>query len=111
MKWVLVAVSLAGLLKLVAVAIRERRARRATWRVGHVGRDGMFYEEFIEGEWLRLPLDGEMLVGPAHHVIYFPSEQAWERGPQWARGRRMEIISRIKSELRPPSYEYHGARG
>jgi hypothetical protein len=80
------------------------------WRVGHVGRDMMYYEEARDGRWERIEISGEMLIGPAHHVIYFDTAEAWEkRVPDWARGRRNEIISRIKSAFRPPGYEYHGA--
>lgn len=80
------------------------------WRVGHSGRDMMYYEEARGGRWERIEISGEMLMGPAHHVIYFDSSEAWEkRVPEWARGRRTEIIARIKSAFRPPDYEYHGA--
>ena len=78
------------------------------WRVGHQGRDQMYYEERIGGSWQRIEVQGEMLMGVAHHVIYFASPAAWERYPEWARGRREEIIERIKSEFRPPDYEYQG---
>lgn len=76
------------------------------WRVGHRGRDCMFYEERIAGAWQRLDLSGEMLMGPAHHVIYFPTPEAWAKLPEWARQRREEILARIQSEFRPPEYEY-----
>lgn len=76
------------------------------WRVGHRGRDGMFYEEWNDGAWHRLEIDGEMLTGRAHHVIYFASPQRWLQYPHWARYRRAEIIARIKSELQEPDYEY-----
>ena len=78
------------------------------WRVGHRGRDGMYYEELHGGTWQRLDIDGEMLTGRAHHVIYFASPEAWQRYPEWAHHRREEIIARIKSEFRPPDYEYEG---
>ncbi len=52
-------------------------------------------------------MSGEMLMGPAHHVIYFPSMEGWQAYPEWARHRREEIIDRIKGEFRPPDYEYH----
>jgi hypothetical protein len=78
------------------------------WRVGHQGRDQMYYEERIGSTWQRLEIQGEMLMGVAHHVIYFASPAAWDRYPEWARGRREEIIARIKSEFRPPEYEYQG---
>lgn len=89
--------------------MKAEELHSASWRVGHVGRDAMFYEELVDGDWKRLPIDGEMLTGRAHHVIYFASEEDWEAGPAWARGRRAEIIARIKSEFRPPEYEYEGA--
>ena len=80
---------------------RSRDVQRG-WRVGHVGRDTMFYEEFRDGAWQRIEIDGEMLVGKAHHVIYFGSLKF----PEWASERREEIIQRIKSEFHPPEYEY-----
>ena len=79
------------------------------WRVGHQGRDGMYYEEQHDGAWERIDIDGEMLMGPAHHVIYFATPLEWQRYPEWARHRRDEIIARIKSEFRPPDYEYEGS--
>ncbi|MBE2179791.1 MAG: hypothetical protein IAE97_04910 [Chthoniobacterales bacterium] len=78
------------------------------WRVGHRGRDMMYYEEFRDGAWQRLDIDGEMLTGRAHHVIFFAGPDAWHSHPEWARHRRAEIIARIKGEFRPPDYEYHG---
>lgn len=78
------------------------------WRVGHQGRDLMYYEEWRDGGWQRLELSGEMLMGPAHHAIYFASPEAWRQFPAWARDRRDEIIARIKSEFRAPDYEYYG---
>lgn len=79
---------------------------RRGWRVGHRGRDMMYYEEKIGGAWERINIDGEMLTGRAHHVIYFASTERWQNYPEWARHRRDEIIARIKSEFRPPDYEY-----
>lgn len=83
---------------------------RAGWRVGHRGRDMMYYEEKHDGEWRRINLDGEMLTGRAHHVIYFADEETWRRYPEWAAHRRDEIIARVKSRFREPDYEYaaHG---
>ncbi len=77
------------------------------WRVGHQGRDMMYYEERIAGVWERIAISGEMLTGRAHHVIYFSSPAEWQQYPAWARARRDEIVARIKSEFTPPDYEYH----
>ena len=79
-----------------------------SWRVGHSGRDSMYYEEFIAGEWKRITIDGEMLMGRAHHVIYFANGERWQDYPEWARDRRTEIIGRIKARFRKPEYEYEG---
>jgi hypothetical protein len=83
-------------------------SKEGSWRVGHQGRDGMYYEERHDGTWRRLELDGEMLVGRAHHVIYFGSRADWNSRPEWARARRDEIIKRIKSRFAIPDYEYQG---
>ena len=79
-----------------------------TWRVSHRGRDMMYYEEKIGGQWEHLDISGEMLMGRAHHVIYFASAECWQTYPECARHRRPEIIARIKSEFRAPDYEYEG---
>jgi hypothetical protein len=76
------------------------------WRVGHTGRDLMYYEEKIRGVWQRLEMDGEMLTGRAHHVIYFASAEVWRGYPEWAWERRDEIVARVKSVFREPDYEY-----
>jgi hypothetical protein len=78
------------------------------WRVGHQGRDRMYYEERHHGDWERIEIEGEMLMGTAHHVIYFASPERWQSYPDWARHRRAEIIDRVKSAFRPPDYEYYG---
>lgn len=78
----------------------------AGWRVGHRGRDMMFYEERHGDGWRRIEIDGEMLTGRAHHVIYFADEETWRRYPEWALHRRDEIIARIKSRFSEPDYEY-----
>jgi hypothetical protein len=67
----------------------------------------MYYEERVDGEWQRLSISGEMLMGRAHHAIYFASVSQWNAYPAWARDRRDEIIARIKSEFRAPDYEYY----
>jgi hypothetical protein len=76
------------------------------WRVGHHGRDMMYYEERHAGGWRRIDIDGEMLTGRAHHVIYFAGAEMWHHYPEWARHRRDEIIARIKSRFCEPDYEY-----
>jgi len=86
----------------------EEEQSSKKWRVGHVGRHSMYYEELRNGRWERLELDGEMLMGRAHHIIYFGNCEDWKRRPDWALGRRDEIIDRIKGAFRIPDYEYNG---
>ena len=83
-------------------------ARRRGWRVGHQGRDSMFYDELIDGAWERIEIDGEMQCGSGdpQHVVWFPTEEQWARLPNWTAGRRAEILKRVQGELRPPRYEY-----
>jgi len=77
-------------------------ANEGDWQVGHTGRDMMYYEEFRDNEWHRISIDGEMLIGRPHHVIYLRHLNF----PDWAKGREEEIIQRIKIEFREPDYEY-----
>ena len=81
--------------------------QQTEWRVGHIGRDTMFYEELHEGNWRRLPIDGEVRFGGvAHHVIWLRSERIWQSYPAWARERRSEIVARIVERFAEPGYEY-----
>ena len=79
-----------------------------SWRAGHIGRDLMYYEEFHDGGWQRLTIDGEMQLGPQHHIIYFSSHETWKSYPEWARDRRDQIIARIKIAFPERDYEYQG---
>lgn len=50
-----------------SVAANGANDDRRGWRVGHRGRDMMFYEEKMKGAWQRIDIDGEMLGG-LHHA-------------------------------------------
>jgi len=76
------------------------------WQALHDGSHGFRYEEFHDGEWRGIRVDGEWLSGRPHHVIYFAAPAQWLEYPDWARDRRDEIIARIKSKLREPDYTY-----
>lgn len=73
-----------------------------SWRVGHVGRDMMYYEEFRDGAWQRISIDGDMLTGRPHHIIYLNHITF----PVWAADRRGEIIERIRIGFPETDYEY-----
>lgn len=84
----------------------EAEARARGWRVGHQGRDRMYYDEWRDGRWQRLDIDGEMLMGEAHHAVYLAAPDRWRHYPEWARDRRDEIVARIRSAFTAPAYEY-----
>ena len=104
----LIALSSIGIALATALAfgysVRRKDLKRG-WRVGYQGRDEMFYEERIEGKWQRITIDGAMLCGKAHHVIYLPTQEQWQAMPQWTQDRQDDIIARVKQAFAPPGYE------
>ena len=80
--------------------------RTQGWTVLHKGRDRIVYVELYDDTPRELVIPGEKLVGTGH-VIYVPSEAAWQEcQPEWAAARRTEILSRVRLALPPPDYEY-----
>jgi hypothetical protein len=55
----------------------------------------MHNDELHDGQRRRLIVECEMLTGRAHHVIYFTTPEQGLKYPEWAQGRREEIIARI----------------
>ncbi len=88
-------------ISLNAIRIHRKHISRG-WRVGHEGRDSMYYEELNGVKWDRIELDGEMLCGKSHHIIYTTPDAF----PKWALPRMKEISNRIRSEFKKPGYEY-----
>ena len=84
-------------------AALRRKAR--DWRVGLHRRDSLLYEERHEGEWRRLIIDGG---SGQPHAIYFGSKADWASQPEWARGRREEILARLKEACPITEYAYEG---
>lgn len=78
---------------------------RGFW-VQRKGRDAIEYQELHDGRIDRLTIDGEMMaIGP--HVVYIPSDAEWQQKmPGWARGRRAEIVEKVKRGLDARNYEY-----
>lgn len=91
-----------------AVTTGTAQASARGWRVGHRGRDQLFYEDLRGGGWQRIEIDGEMLLGEPHHAVYLASPERWQRYPAWARDRRDEIVARLRSELKEPGYVFQG---
>ena len=74
--------------------------------VARKGRDEIEYQELQNGRVERVTLGGELMAsGP--HVVYVPTEEEWQQTmPHWARGRRAEIIAKVKHALGTKNYEY-----
>jgi hypothetical protein len=87
-------------------------ARRSYWLrvrgfwVTREGRDAIEYQQLHNGRVERLTIGGEMMVG-APHVVYVPTEEEWRQTmPEWAQGRRDEIIANLRRKLGTKRYEY-----
>ena len=78
---------------------------RGFWAT-RLDRDAIEYQELRSGRVERLTIEGEMMIG-APHVIYVPTEKEWQQTmPDWAQGRRIEIIDKVKLRLGAKHYEY-----
>ena len=92
---------------IIARAFRERRRySRIGYRAGTYGHDCFEYvERDAHGEQRRLVINGELMArGP--RLLYAPPESRWNHVmPEWARGRRTEILGRIQDYLGPKQVE------
>lgn len=71
-----------------------------SWRCRLEGRDSLVYEERdADGGWRSLSFASEQCTGASpHHVLIIESETPWRRErPEWARGRRAEILWRLQA--------------
>lgn len=86
---------------------RYYRLRSRGFWVAREGRDNILYEERVDGTTRRLLVQGEMMT-PGPHLIYVPNEEDWlKQMPEWAHGRRFEIIENVQSALGTKNYEYY----
>lgn len=78
--------------------IRDHLENRRGWRTS-IDALGLRYEEKKEdGRWDSL-LIRATLRGHGLGDLLIPSESAWDsRHPDWARGRREEIVARVRTE-------------
>ena len=85
---------------------RYYRLRFRGFFVTREGRDNIIYEERQAGQVQRLTIYGELMSNDPH-VVYVPNEEEWEnKMPEWAHGRRAEILENIKRALGTKNYEY-----
>ena len=82
------------------------RLRTRGFFVSREGRNSIEYEERRAGVTQRLIIYGEPMVS-APYVVYVPDEEEWQKEmPEWAHGRRGEILENIKLALGTKNYEY-----
>ena len=93
-------ITLAGLPCALTVILLSRRVsfRKRGWRIRGHGRDAMEYEEWDRGTFV---FGAELMGrGPITRVVQIPSPEKWDDMlPDWAAGRRAEIVRRIKTFL------------
>ena len=86
----------------------QRSVRRTGWNIRHDGLHVIRYSEFVRLNIEEIVIDGEILVGTPHHALYIYGPAEWDRRyPDWAHGRRDEIVRRIRSKCPDSEYEYH----
>jgi hypothetical protein len=93
-------------LRLIYELRRHYRLRSRGFWVHREGRDDIEYEERSAKGLRRLLLNGE-LNGSGPFVVYLPTQEEWARRmPEWAQGRRDEILENVKQALGTKNYEY-----
>ena len=104
-----------GLLTLTLTAILARwtfvavKESRRGWRIrpnAHLQLGVWSYEEKRNGQWTEILIHERPYSPKAPHTIELCSPEGWNDFPDWARTRRSEIISRIKSELSSPDFTF-----
>lgn len=72
------------------------------WTIRGQGRDRI---QYVERGNCSIVLDAELMCGPLHRVISVPTAANWDsKVPDWARGRREEILARLKLTFPRPKY-------
>jgi hypothetical protein len=82
------------------------RLRKLGYRIVWHGRDSFYYEELADGQPRRAVMECELEPrGP--RILRLPAPEEWRRKmPEWAGGRREEIVERIRSELKAMGVRY-----
>jgi len=101
---VLIAVGCLSALVLGAILRRNYQFRTRGYLVSRHGRDQVEYRERSRDGVRSLVIGGDLLK--TGRLIYIPTREQWdETMPSWARGRRDEIVDRVKATL-TEGYEF-----
>lgn len=98
----IVAAALYVILTSYIVAAKTRSAQRLRRRGFRLrfSREVIFYEEATGGGQTRHLTFGYGYVSRRKLGIEWPNEEAWQRRmPDWAQGRREEILARVREDL------------
>lgn len=81
--------------------------RKGFWVQG-AGRDEIRYEEW-DGKAVRSFKIIAELMASGPRIVSFPTDAQWDRHmPEWARGRKAEMMERVKGFLGDKDYTYEG---
>ena len=94
--WVALAVVILALVGLVRSYRQKRKDEMRGWGLSMAGFGTWKYKEKFGKEWRFIELYDLEDPRESPHVIGFPSEAAWSRLPDWAQGRRNEILERLQ---------------
>jgi len=82
------------------------RLRKQGYRIVWHGRDSFYYEELADGQRRRAVMECE-LESKGPRILRLPATEDWHwKMPEWARGRREEIVERVRSELKAMGVRY-----
>ncbi|HET9862031.1 MAG TPA: hypothetical protein VFP37_01200 [Steroidobacteraceae bacterium] len=94
-----------GAVLFAVVAFSLRTFWRATLRKRQLARAGYFSGRRVGAHWVYEELHGDVIagielpldyVGRGEYIVHIPGEHQWHAHmPEWARGRRDEIVERL----------------
>ena len=93
--WVAATLSILALVGISRDYIQRKKDEKRGWGLSMTDFGTWTYKEKIGNEWRILELHDLEDPRESPHVIGYPSEVAWSRLPDWAQGRRSEILQRL----------------
>ncbi len=75
------------------------------WRFRPLRDHRWLYEERVGDTWRTLEFRCGEPPGDSPSTIFVPDADAWQRFPDWAAGRRGEIVDRILQDRRVPDLQ------
>jgi hypothetical protein len=93
--WIALAVAILVSVGFFRAYRQKRKDEKRGWGLSMAGFGTWKYKEKSGKEWRIIELHDLEDPRESPHVIGYPSEAAWSRLPDWAQGRRSEILERL----------------